>query len=172
MKTLHWKRTNWTAQNFIFSAGRDILGQLTFHSNWNFKAVYTDQQTKLKFVQESFWSRDVLITEGERIVGKIRSGLFGGSTLTLPAGDTYVIATSLWEQEVYWKTEQGETIIKYQQAIMSSLEKGVISFKNKLPLETEKLLMSSGLFIRQMRLKRIIRTVVVMIPIMAAAGKL
>ncbi|HZF65625.1 MAG TPA: hypothetical protein VEZ55_14120 [Chitinophagaceae bacterium] len=171
MKTLNWKRTDWKARNFIFSVGEELIGQLTFNSTWNFKAVYTDEQTQLKFVQNSFWNRDVLITKDGKAIAKIHSGIFGEQTLKLVTGVKYFISTSLWEQEVYWKTEKGETIIKYQQATMSSMENGLISLEESMTSEMEKLLISSGLFVRQMRRKRITRTLVIMLPILAAASK-
>ena len=172
MKTLNWKRTDWTARNFIFSMGQEIIGQLTFNSLWNFNAVYTDKETKLTFAQKNFFDRDVIITKDSKTIGEIQSGLFGKQTLKLVTGERYFISTSFWEQEVYWKTRKGETIIKYQQATMSSMEKGLISLDDSLAIETEKLLISSGLFARQMTRKRIVRAVVIMIPIIVAASRL
>ena len=171
MKTLNWKRTNWNARNFIFSIGQEITGQLTFSSIWKFNAVYTDQDTELAFAQKSFWDSDVLITKDGKTVGEMRSGLFGKQTLKLATGETFILSTSLWEQEVYWKTAKGETMIHYQQAAMSSMEKGMIRSEDSLTSETEKILISSGLFIRQLTRKRRALTVAVFILIFAAASR-
>lgn len=172
MKTLNWKRTDWNARNFIISIGQELIGQLSFNNIWAFSATYTDKHTKLKYTQKSFWDRDVLVTRDGNTIAEIHSGIFKETTLKLVTGERFIISTSLWEQEVYWKTEEGETIIKYQQAPMSSMEKGSISINNSLPTETEKLLTSSGLFIRQMARRRRVRTIAVMFPAIAAASKL
>jgi len=153
MKTLTWKHTDWNARNFIFSIGQEIFGQLTFNSFWNFDAVYTDKETNLKFSHNIFWDRDVTITKDGERVGEIRFGLFATQTLKLATGASYTLSTSFWEQEAYWKTEKGETIVTFQQATMSSMGKGLISIKGSLVMDTEKLLLSSGLFARQARRK-------------------
>ncbi|MDZ4716798.1 MAG: hypothetical protein SH819_15135 [Cytophagales bacterium] len=171
MKTFTWKHTGWSAKHYIFSMGEQIIGQLTFLNSWNSNALYTDNETEFKFAQKSFWDRDVLITKDEKTIGEIHSGLFGEKKLTLATGETYFLSTSFWEQEVYWKTEKGETIIRYKQAAMSSLAKGSISLTDTLPRQTEKLLISGGIFIRKMTRKRIALTVAVGIPILAAASR-
>ena len=172
MKTLNWRHTDWFGKNFIFSIGQEIIGQLTFCSSWNFNAVYTDKETNLKFAQKSFWDRDVLITKDGNVVGEIDFGLFGTQTLKLATGERFALSTSFWEQEVYWKNEQGEIIIKYQQATMSSMGKGLISLNDSMTIETEKLLIGSGIFARQLRRKRATLIVVIMIPILAASRRL
>ncbi len=171
MKTLNWRHTDWNARNFIFSIGQEIIGQLTFNSYWNFNAVYTDKETKLKFAQKGFWDEDAIITKDSELVGEINFGLFGTQTLKLVTGERFTLSTSFWEQEVYWKDEKGETIIKYQQATMSSMGKGLISLKDPLTIDTQKLLISTGLFARQVRRKRIALVIVIMIPILAASRR-
>jgi hypothetical protein len=171
MKTLNWRHTDWNARNFIFSIGQEIIGQLTFSSYWNFNAVYTDKDTNLKFSQKSFWDRDAIISKDGEAVGEINFGLFATQTLKLVTGERFTLSTSFWEQEAYWKTEKGETIIKYQQATMSSMGKGLISLNDSLTIDKEKLLISGGLFARQVRHKRIILFIAIMIPILAASRR-
>jgi hypothetical protein len=172
MKTLNWRHTDWNTRNFIFSIGQEIIGQLTFNGFWNFNAVYTDKETNLKFSQKSFWDRDVQITKDGKAVGEIAFGLFGIQTLKLLTGEKFTLSTSFWEQEVYWKNENGDTIINYQQATMSSMGKGLITLKDSLTFEMEKLLISSGLFARQLKRKRAVLFIAVMIPILAATRRL
>jgi hypothetical protein len=150
MKTLNWRHTDWNARNFIFSIGQEIIGQLTFSSYWNFNAAYTDKDTNLKFSQKSFWDRDAIISKDGKTVGEINFGLFATQTL---------------------KLENGETIIKYQQATMSSMGKGLISLNDSLTIDKEKLLISGGLFARQVRHKRIVLFIAIMIPILAASRR-
>jgi hypothetical protein len=171
MKTLNWRHTDWNARNFIFSIGHEIIGQLTFHSSWSFNAVYTDKESKLKFSQKSFWDRNVLITKDEKIIGEIDSGLFGSQTLKLMTGERFILSSNFWGRDVNWKTEKGETIIKYQQATMSSMGKGLISLTDSLTIETEKLLISSGLFVRQLIIKRVSLTVAIVIPLLVATRR-
>ena len=172
MKTLNWRHTDWNARNFIFLIGEEIIGQLTFNSSWNFNAVYTDKETRLKFSQKNFWDKDVLITKDGKSIGEINFRLFVIQTLILGTGERFILSTSFWEQEVYWKTEKGDTVIKYKQATMSSMGKGLISLNDPLTIETEKLLVSSGLFARQARHKRIVLFMIFMIPILAASRQL
>lgn len=81
MKTLNWRHTDWFAKNFIFTMEQQIIGKLTFNSSWDFNALYTDTETKLKFTQKSFWNRDVLITKDGKPIGEILIGLFGQQSL-------------------------------------------------------------------------------------------
>lgn len=171
MKTLNWRHTDWSAKNFIFSIGQEIIGQLTFNSSWNFNAVYTDKETRVKFAQKSFWDRDVLITRDGKTIGEIHIGLFGEQALKLVTGERFTLSTSFWEKEAYWKNEKGETIVRYQQATMSSMGKGLISLKDSLTIEIEKLLISSGVFVRQLTHKRRAIAVAIVIPIIAAASR-
>jgi hypothetical protein len=171
MKTLNWRHTDWNARNFIFSIGQEIIGQLTFNSYWNFNAVYTDKDTNLKFSQKNFLDRDATISKDGETIGEINFGLFATQTLKLVTGERFTLSTSFWEQEAYWKTENGETIIKYQQATMSSMGKGLISLNDSLTIDKEKLLISGGLFARQVRHKRIVLFIAIMIPILAASRR-
>lgn len=171
MKTLNWRHTDWNARTFIFSIGQEIIGQLAFSSYWNFNAVYTDKDTNLKFSQKSFWDRDAIISRDGETVGEINFGLFATQTLKLVTGERFTLSTSFWEQEAYWKTENGATIIKYQQATMSSMGKGLITLNDSLTIDKEKLLISGGLFARQVRHKRIVLFIAIMIPILAASRR-
>src|SRR6478752_5694806 len=112
MKTLNWRHTDWNARNFIFSVGQEIIGQLTFHSYWNFNAVYTDKETKLKYTQKSFWDRNVLITKDEKPVGEIDFSFFGNQSLKLVTGERFILSVNAWGRNVHWRTEAGKTIIK------------------------------------------------------------
>jgi hypothetical protein len=172
MNTLNWRGTSWTARNFIFSIGDETIGQLTFGDHWSFNAAYTDKQTHLKFTQKSFWDRDVVVTSEGNTIGEIHSGPFSQQTLRLGNGERFSLSTSFWEQEAYWKTDKGETVVKYQQATMSSMGKGLITLEGNLGTEREILLVCSGLFARQMARKRIRRTAAIMIPMIAAASRL
>lgn len=172
MKILNWSSTGWFAKNFVFKFEQQILGELTFNNSWLYNGEYSDQETKLKFFQNSFWDRNIVVIKDAVRIGEIHIGLFGEQTLKLLTGEKFYLSTSFWEQEVYWKTERGETIVKYQQELMSSLEKGLISAEDSLTLEMEKLLISSGIFVRQMIRQRIARVVVIFIPIIAAGSKL
>ena len=171
MKTLNWRHTDWSARNFIFSIGQEIIGQLTFYSSWNFNAVYTDKETRLKFTQNGFWDRSVLITKDGEKIGEIKSGFFIHPTLRLATGEKYILSSNIWGRDVNWKTENGETIIKYEQASLSSMGKGLINLKDSLTLETEKLLIGSGLYIRQYIHKRAAVMVAIAIPIIVASNR-
>lgn len=169
MRTLNWRHTGWSARTFAFTIGQELIGQLTLNYSWNLKGSYTDPEANITFAQKSFLDADVLVTKDGKTIGEITSHWFGIHTLTLATGERYRLSTSLWEQEAYWRTEAGETVIKYQQATMSSMGKGVISLTDKLTPETEKILISSGLFARKAVHRRIQRTVAVFIPILAAS---
>jgi hypothetical protein len=171
MKTLNWRHTDWFAKNFIFSIGQEIIGQLTFNSSWNFNAVYTDKETNLKFSQKNFWDRDVLVTKDGKSIGEISFRLFGTQTLKLVTGERFTLSSSFWGQEIYWKNENGKTIVKYRQATMSSMGKGLINLTDSLATDVEKLLISSGLFTRQLMHKRIALLVAVMIPVFVASRR-
>ena len=170
MKTLNWRHTGWNARNFLFTIGEEIIGQLTITRFWNFQAVYVDRDTKLTFSQKGFWNRDVLIAKDERILGEISFELFGRQTLVLATGEKFTLSTSFWEQEIFWKNEKGDTIVKYQQATMSSLGNGLITLTDNLTLETEKLLICSGLFIRKVMQKRR-ALVVIMVILLSGASR-
>lgn len=169
MKTLNWRHTDWSAKNFVFFLGQEIVGQLTFQSSWNFNAVYTDNKTRLKFTQKSFWDRKVSITRDDKEVGEMDSGLLGKQTLKLSTGETFELVSNFWGRDVTWKNTSGDTIAKYQQATMSSMGKGKIDITDSLTIEIEKILISSGLFVRQLILKRVTLTIAIVVPILAAS---
>jgi hypothetical protein len=172
MKTLSWKHTDWFGKTFIFFMGQEMIGQLTFQDFFNFRAAYTNRETNFNFATKSFWDRDVVISKDGKAIGEIQHGLFGEQRLKLTSGEKFVLSTSFWEQEAYWKNERGQTIIRYRQAAMSAMGKGVISLDATLTEETESLLISSGLFARQMRRKRVTFVVLVTIPVLAVLRQL
>jgi hypothetical protein len=172
MKTLNWRHTDVSARIYVFQIGQEIIGQLRFNSYWNFNAVYADKETKLRFIESNdFLRRTVSITRDGKLIGKMRSGLFAKQTLELLNGEKYVLTSNLWGRDVRWENSKGEPIMKYQQATMASMEKGVINLKDTLTEETEKLLMSAGLFMRQLILKRILLIFLFLIPILAASKR-
>ncbi len=171
MRTLNWRHTDWSARKFIFSIEQEIIGQLTFYSSWNCNAVYTDKETKLKFIQKSFWDGDVSVTQDDKLIGEIDSGLFGKQTLRLVTGEKFILSSNFWGRDVNWKTEKGETVIEFEQATMMSMGKGLISLKDSLTIETQKILISSGLFIRQLILKRVLLTVAIVVPVLAVSRR-
>lgn len=52
---------------------------------------------------------------------------------------------------------------------MSSMGKGKIDITDSLTIEIEKILISSGLFVRQLILKRVTLTIAIVVPILAAS---
>ena len=168
MKKLNWRHTDWNARNFVFLLGQEIIGQLSFNSTWNFNAVYTDKETRLKFTQKGFWDRRVSITRDGKEIGEIERVFFDKQTLTLITGEKYELVSNIWGRDLSWKNSAGETIIKYQQATMSSMGKGTITLTDSLTIEAGKMLVTSGLFIRQLILKRRTLIVMIFIPILAA----
>lgn len=168
MKTLHWRHTDWNARRFIFSIGQEIIGQLAFNSPWNFNATYTDHKTNLRFIQKGYWNKDTTITRNGEVIGEITFGMFAIQTLRLRSGQRFTLSTSFFEQEAYWKAEDGTTVITYQQATLSSMGKGLISTHDSLPEEIKTVLISGGLFARQARRKRILLIAATIIPILIA----
>jgi hypothetical protein len=171
MRTVNWRHTDWGARNFVFSVGETIIGHLSFYSSWNFNAVFTDQNVRIKFSQKNFWNRDVMISQAEQKIGEVTFSLFGNQLLTLETGERFTLSTNVWGRNVTWKNQHGEVIVQYRQATMSSMGKGVINLVDSLPGETEKLLMSCGLFVRQLILKRVALVVAMFIPIIAASNR-
>jgi hypothetical protein len=171
MKTLTWKRTDWGARNFIFLIGQEIIGQLTFNNSWNLNAVYSDTETKLHFSQKKFWGKEVLITKDGKPSGAIEFKLFGVQVLKLPTGERFTLSSNFWGRDVNWKNEKGEAVITYHQSAITAAGKGLINLNESLKLETENLLISSGLFIRQVMLKRVILLLVIIIPALASSRR-
>ncbi|MBF9239622.1 hypothetical protein I2I05_19675 [Hymenobacter sp. BT683] len=170
MKTSTWKCADWLAQRFVITLERQREGQLLFTSWWHHDAVYTDHDTKLQFARKSFWSSDIFITKDGEPLGEIRFGLFGEPALTRASGELFVLSTSLWEQEAYWKTAGGETLMRFQQAALSFIGKGVIRSAEALPRELETLLVSSGVFAQQLSRNRTVLLVAMLLLLIAGNG--
>lgn len=170
MKTLHWKHTDWSARKFIFTDGQETIGQLNFTSSWNFNAVYTDDETKLTFVQKSVWTSKVSIMKDEEKIGEIKSGFFTHPTLRLATGEKFTLIANAWGRNVRWKNEQDEIIIQYEQKGLNSMGKGIIHIQRALHPETQKLLIISGLYFRQYLSKQAALAVATFLPVMAAAS--
>jgi|GEM_PF-1933254 len=173
MKTLNWRHTDWNARNFIFFIGQEIIGQLNFNSLWNFNGFYTDKESKIQFKEYGgyFWKRAVSIIENDKIIGEITYNFFLEPKLKLVAGDTYLLTSNFWGRDVKWINAQNEIVMKYDQATMSSMGKGTITYKDSLSTETEKLLMTAGIYVRQLILKRASLLIVIMIPILTTASR-
>lgn len=169
MRTINWRHTDWGARNFVLSMGEQVMGSLSIGTSWIFKGSYTDHSTNLKFAQRSFWDRDMVITNGNEKVGEISSSILGRHRLLTSAGRAYFLSTSLFEQEAYWKTESGQTLITYQQATMSSLGKGTIKMAESLSVEEQTLLIASGIFARKAEHRRRVWVAVFMLFIASAA---
>lgn len=168
MRTLNWRHTDWNARNFVFFLGQEIIGQLTFNSHWSFNAVYLDAETRLKFTQKGFWSRKVSIDKEGKKIGEIDNGFLGKQLLTLTNGERYELVSNFWLRNVTWKNANGSTIVKYRQATMASMGKGIVELTDSGKSEIEKLLVASGLFVRQLILKRAALTALIFLPILAA----
>jgi len=152
----------------MFLMDQATIGELSFYGSWHFNAVYTDRETHLKFARKSFWDNDIRITQGGQIMGTLHKLFFGQQVLTLPSGERFTLSTSFWEQEVYWRNENGNTVIRYQQATMSSMGKGSISVQDTLPMDTQRVLMAGGLFARHLRRKKASLLVAFFFPMMIA----
>lgn len=171
MKTFTWQRLNWFATRFLVRMEQHPVGQLLFTSSWNWDAEYTEQDTTLRFVQPSAWSNEVLVTQDGQPVGGIRFRLFGEQTLQLASGEYFVLSTSPWQQEVYWKTPSGETLLTYQQATWSARSTGIISSPNALSAELERLLLSSGIYMRQLSQMRTALLILILLPLLSTANR-
>lgn len=125
----------------------------------------------LKFAQKSFWSNLIFVMKEGRKVGEIRMGMLGEQTLKLESGERFFLYASFWEQEAYWKSEAGETVVRYRQAFMSAMSRGEITAAASLPSETKNLLVGSGLLLRSMMAKRRALTVAILLPIIASASR-
>lgn len=156
MKTLNWVRTGWTASDFVLSLGQDIIGQLTFSPALNSKAVYADNNLRLKFIQSFFGSGTISITQDEKPIGEIVTRVFGGTTLELITGEKYKLGSNFWGFNFYWENASGERIMRYES---TALSKGTIEVYGMMTKEMEILLSSSGLFVKQSRQKRILLTI-------------
>ncbi len=155
MKTIHWNNLDWSTRHFIFTLEEKPIGQLDFSSFWNLDAVYSDPETVLHFTHKGFWNRKIIITKGEEIIAEVQRGAFTPLTLHLASGEQFTLHTNVWGRDVQWKNEKGESIIQYKQATLGTMmAKGSVVFKASLPPETAKILMSSGLYIRQCVRKR------------------
>lgn len=154
MKTFTWQRLNWWATRFLVALEPHPVGQLRFPSSWNWDAEYTDADATLRFTQPSAWNSDVRVTQGEVTVGTIRGGWFGSPSLTLASGECFVLATSTWQQEAAWKTADGAILVTFQQATWSARSTGAVPAPDALPPDLERLLVSSGIFLGQLRQKR------------------
>jgi hypothetical protein len=172
MKTLNWRHTGWSARNFVVSVGRELVGQLTFDNSWNFNAVYTDKETRLVFAQKGFWNLDVSVSRDGQPIGEIRNDFFfGRQTLQLATGETYVLTSNAWGRNLNWKTAEGKPLVYYDQATLGSGGWGTIRLSESLTVDTEKLLVSTGIFGRQLLQRRLARVVLVMIPVIAASQR-
>lgn len=171
MKTLNWRYTDWWSNTVAFSFGRETIGQLSFSSYWNFKAVYSDKENKFVFSQKSFWDTKVLIRKNERVIGEIDGGFFVKPTLKLLTGEKFEFVSNFWGKNNKWKNHRGEVVIRYTQATMSSMGKGTINLSDSLTTDLENLLVSSGLFIRHLIVKTVVLTVAIFVPMMAVSRR-
>jgi hypothetical protein len=171
MNTLQWRHTDWTGRNFIFWLNEKVIGELTFKSSWDLNAVYQSQQAQLKFIVTGFWKNRILIMRGNEKLGEIKNGFSGKQTLTLVNGKSYVLTSGFWGRSAQWSNLNGEILIKYTTASIRSMGKGTIIVSHNLAADEKELLVSTGLFARQMLLKMAVMVLIIMIPAMSAASR-
>jgi hypothetical protein len=168
MRTLQWRHTDWTARKFVFQVGPDTIGQLSFNNYWNLNAIYVDSETSIKFSQKSFFDDAVVVTQNEKVIGTLSCG-FMRQSLRLTNGERYDLVSNFLGRDVKWKNQRGEELIKYHQATLSTMGRGTIHTSSTLSRETEILMISGGLFIKQLMLKRMLIVMVAMFPAFIAA---
>lgn len=144
-ETLTWKSGDWIGRE----AGNDVAGLLTFN-NWNSKATYADGRLTLSFAQKGFWNTTILVKLSQTIIGEVTRPFSGKTTLRFVTGEQYNLVSNFWGTKVRWTNGDGETLVEYHQATMSSMGKGTIVFDETLSPETRTVLAVTGVFMRQL----------------------
>jgi hypothetical protein len=162
MNTMQWRHTDWVGRNFIFWLNEKVVGQLTFKNSWNLNAIYRSEQNQLKFVVSGFWKTKVKVFKNDDLIGEIETHFYGKQTLKLSNGKSYSLTSGFWGRNTQWADSKGETLIKYTTAYLRSMGKGTITISDKLAPDEKDLLVSSGLFARQLFLKMAAVVVIVM----------
>lgn len=171
MKSIQWRHTDWSARRFVFQAGQELIGQLVFANNWNFDATYSSSDSRLTFTEKGFWDRKVHITRDGVEVALLTNTLFGKALLQLHSGEVYQLKSNFLGRNIQWLNSQDEVVIQYKQATLSTMGKGTVQFHQTLSNATEQLLLSSGLYMPRLVVKRMMTVMVCCIPIMAAASR-
>ena len=86
-------------------------------------------------------------------------------------GERFQLSTGFWQQAASWQKENGKTVIRYEHAALGSRGKGIVCSPDALPPALETLLLSSGVYVRQLTQKRTAVMVAIVMPLIAGANR-
>jgi len=165
MKTLNLKSTSWTARNFIFGLGQEIIGRLSFQSGFRYKASYEEKNLSYQFASPSFWGSSIDVLSSGKKIATLKQKWFK-DYITLATGETFTFRSSFGGRKQWWATAQGKEIVQFTSPTFNSLGRSTITIDDDLSTDTSTLLMSSGIVVRQLRVQRVL-LFVVLIPVIS-----
>lgn len=165
MNTIQWKNLDfWKTRRFAFWLNNKVVGELNFTSFWNHSAIYSYQNTSLKFSETGLWKQKIAVQQNNTVIALIEKEFFGDYILQMRSGHRFKLVSNIFGKNVRWINQKGEVVMKYYQApTISSMGKGSIHFDTSLNDLAQNILTSSGIFTRLLLAKRTFYVIVFML---------
>lgn len=118
-RELEWMQPSAWKMEYELRAGDELIATLRFRSSFGSFATAESADGCWTFKRIGFWQTRATIRGcgSDTDVGVFKNNTWsGGGTLELPDGRKIPATTNLWQTNFEFKTEQGETLIRYKTA--------------------------------------------------------
>lgn len=114
---LKWTQPKALKMHYELHAGEELAARLAFRSSFGSFAMGQSADGSWTFKRTGFFQTRVTIRpcEVETDIAQFRNNTWsGGGTLELPDGRRLLATTNLWQTNLEFKTESGETLLRFK----------------------------------------------------------
>lgn len=116
-RELKWTQPAALKMHYELYAGEEIAGRLAFRSSFGSLATGASADGCWTFKRAGFFQTRLTIRacDAEKDIAVFRNSTWsGGGSLELPGGKKLLATTNLWQTNLEFKTESGETLIRFK----------------------------------------------------------
>jgi len=145
MEIVTWKNSDLSGVRFDFENNDQTFGTLTLLNELSSNANFITDNDRLQFIRVGYWGNKVLIKRNNVLIGEIKNRLLGQTYLELKMGRTVKLSSNLIGRNLKWLDANGQPIVEYKMATLTSMRKGFIKIDDSLTKEEKEILLSAGL---------------------------
>lgn len=172
METVTWKNSDLSGVRFDFENNDQTFGTLTLLSELSSNANFTTDNDRLQFQRVGFRDNKVQIKRNNELIGEIKNRIFGRTYLQLKTGRTFKLSSNLVGRNLKWLDTNGQPIVEYKMATMSSMRKGSIIISDSLTKEEKEILPSAGIVAGRFNMYRLTFGIMTIMFLIYLVGKL
>lgn len=123
-RELKWVQPSTWKMEYELRAGDEILATLRFRSSFGSFATAESEDGCWTFKRIGFWQTRVTIRScgSDTDIAVFKNNTWsGGGTLELPDGREFPATTNLWQTNLQFKTDAGETLVQFRSGGLAHL---------------------------------------------------